>query len=34
MLVTLYFVVALSCAFLFVPFTRLPRTDWVSVWVS
>ena len=27
MLVSLYFVVALSCALLFVPSTRLPRAD-------
>ena len=34
MLVALYIVVALSCEFLFIHFTRLTRADWYPVWVS
>lgn len=34
MLVALYFVVALSCAFLSASLAHVPRADCVSVWVS
>jgi len=34
MLVALYIVVALSCEFLFIRFTHLPRANWYPVWVS
>ena len=34
MLLALYFVVALSCEFLFIHTPCLPRADWYPVWVS
>jgi len=34
MLLALYFVVALSCGFLFISLPQIPRADWYPVWVS